>query len=203
MVVHSIIDGRLWDAAKWRGMVFGYSLDQPPLVGLMFENAAKAEAIFRGWLARFGTVDSEELIRISVLRGIDKENPPFYRALITHELNNSSEKRGGPIISTSRMTTMTPVTLKNLENFLSSYRRWGRFFLTAAPFGPSGRPEFRFDLVISKSAIHVRDAWTVGEHDIDAMAIRPDDKVIIPENESDPPINKLLERRRQDTTKEV
>ncbi|MBB3411917.1 hypothetical protein FHT87_005884 [Rhizobium sp. BK316] len=196
IVIRSIVDGRLWDAAKWRGMMFGHSPGLPPLVGLIFEDGGKAEAILQSWLDRFGPTDTDDLIRLSVIRGIDRHNPHHYRGHITHNIDPSKGDRLKPIINTSRMMTMTPENSTNLETFLSLYNMWGHYYLTAASVGSSGVPELRVDLAIVKNKFYVRDAWTVGEHDIDAMAIRPDDNVIIPANEIDPPVRRLQELRR-------
>ena len=52
--------------------------------------------------------------------------------------------------------------------------------------------------VIPIRKITFREAWTVGENDLDSPAIQPDDNPIIPEaHKTDAPILKLLERKRQ------
>ncbi len=57
---------------------------------------------------------------------------------------------------------------------------------------PTYSLEFKMDLAILKHKFYVRDAWDVGLHDIDMVTFQPDDNVIIPADEIDPPVKKLL-----------
>lgn len=52
------------------------------------------------------------------------------------------------------------------------------------------------DDYIAKRELNIRDAWQIGRHDPDAMAIRDDDEPLIPEGEPNPPIVDLLNARR-------
>jgi hypothetical protein len=52
----------------------------------------------------------------------------------------------------------------------------------------------------SRPPVHVlecvwAEAWQVGPSDVDMMAVRPDDNVVIPDSEIDPPVRKLFEMR--------
>jgi hypothetical protein len=49
---------------------------------------------------------------------------------------------------------------------------------------------------IRKHALQVRPAWEIGMHDPDSMAIRPDDKVMIPPTVQDAPVLKLIQWRK-------
>jgi hypothetical protein len=108
VIVRAIINPRLWDAAEWKGMMYGVTmLGQPPFLGLMFANGSKGEAVFKGWLTRFGREDRQEEIHISVIKGIDRRNPFHYRGHITQDIGKFSSEPGKVLINTSRMTTMT------------------------------------------------------------------------------------------------
>lgn len=193
LIVRSIVDPRLWDAAKWKGMLYGMTaLGQPPILGLMFVSASKGEAIFKDWLARFGKEDSRDDIRISVIKSIDRRNPFHYRGHITQNLETISEEPGKLLVNTSRMTTMTVDNHRNLEMFCKHLNACGAFFLVPAVINESGVPELRMEAKILKREFFVREAWQIGAHDIDMMAIRPDDDVVIPTKEVDPPVQELF-----------
>lgn len=195
LVIRSVIDSNLWDKAKWKGLMFGQSPGMPPILALMFSDAAYGEAIFRQWHERFGKDDSEDTLRITIIRGIDRKHPHHYRAHISHELDTALAGLGKPIMNVARMTTMMPSDSRNLERFLDLYRLMGIYFLTAAIIGNDGAPEFRLDLAITKRKLSVKDAWTIGEHDFDVSGIRSEDDPIIPDGEIDPPIRKVMELR--------
>lgn len=201
VVVRSIINPRLWDAAEWKGMMYGVTMPgQPPVLGLMFANASKGEAIFKDWHARFGREDSQDEIHISVIKGIDCKNPFHYRGHITQDFDTLSGEPGKVFVSISRMNTMTVDNHRNLEMFFEHLKACGAYFLVPAVFGESGLPELRMELAILKRKFHVREAWQIGPHDVDMMAVRPDDEVIIPEGETAPPVHelaKIREKRRR------
>jgi hypothetical protein len=75
--------------------------------------------------------------------------------------------------------------------FCEHLRASGAYFLVPAVLDDSGAPELRMELAILKRTFNVREAWRIGPHDIDAVAIRPEDDVIIPEGETAPPIHDL------------
>ncbi|WP_417280955.1 hypothetical protein [Celeribacter sp.] len=192
LVVRSVINTKLWDGAGWQGMLYGVSAPgQPPFLGLMFGNKSKAEAIFKEWHDRFERHDREDEIRISVLKGIDRENPYHYRGHITQDWNTLPKDSGKQFVNVSRMTTMTADNHRNLDMFVGHRNTCGCYFLVPAIIGASGSPELRMDLAILKHNFHVRDAWQVGAHDIDAVAVRPGDDVIVPNDEADPPVKSL------------
>jgi hypothetical protein len=196
VLVRAIINPRLWDAAEWKGMMYGVTmLGQPPFLGLMFANAPKGEAVFKEWLARFSRDDSQDEIYISVIKGIDRQNPFYYRGHITQDFDTLSAKSGKVVVNTSRMNTMTVGNHRNLEMFCEHVSACGAYFLVPAFFDTSGMPKLRMELAILKRKFHVREAWQIGPHDVDAIAIRPNDNVIIPEGEAAPPVHELARIR--------
>lgn len=196
VIVRAIINPRAWDAAEWKGMMYGVAiLGQAPYLGLIFANASKGEAVFKEWLIRFGKEDSQDEIYISVIKGIDRENPFHYRGHITQDFRTLSEEPGKVFVNTSRLNTMTVDNHQNLEMFCEHLRACGAYFLVPAFLNASGIPELHMELAILKQKFHVREAWQIGPHDVDAMAIRPSDDVIIPEGETAPPIHELTKIR--------
>ncbi|UXN03099.1 hypothetical protein [Bartonella sp. HY406] len=203
IIVRANVNPRLWDAAEWKGMVYGVmKLGHPPVVGLTFSNGQKGEAIFKNWRERFGNEDHNEEIYISVIRGIDQQNPFYYRVHITHNFDALPEKKGKMVVNTSRMNTMMVNDHKNLEMFCHHLNACGAYVLVPAILSEAGLYEFRMELGIIKRKFCLREAWQIGANDIDRIAIRPDDDVIIPKEENSPPIHELIKfREKQRDTK--
>lgn len=198
LVVSSIINQQLWDAAEWQGMLYGYAAsDQPPFLGLMFASEEKGRAIFQEWRRRFGERDTSDEIRVIIVKGIDRDNPFHYRGCISRDLDAISKDESGQFIIVNRSTTMTVSDHKNLDMFLKNLATVGCYVLLPAVVSTDGHPKLISDVAILKRKFHVRDAWQIGCHDVDAMAIGSEDEVVIPDGESNPPINELFEWRRQ------
>jgi hypothetical protein len=196
--VSSIINQHLWDKARWNGMSYGYSPNgEPPMVGLMFKDADSAKAIFREWRKRFGKIDEEDEIRISVVKGIDSDNPYHYRGCVGRDLEAVDTDDLRQFISVMRLNTMTVHNHQNLEMFLKNLNAHGFYFLAPAVVGASGQYEFIPELAIAKSKFHVREAWQIGMHDVDVMGVSLTDKVVIPEDQDNAPVIELLEWKRK------
>ncbi len=196
--VSSIINQHLWNAAGWQGMLYGYvAPNQPPILGLVFGDEQKGRAIFQEWRKWFGKRDENDEIRISVVKGIDRGNPFHYRGTINRDMDAISKDERKQFVVVSRMTTMTVNDHKNLEMFLSNLAKCGYYFLVPAFVGEDEQPSLALDQAILKRKFHVRDAWQIGCHDIDVMAVKPEDDVIIPKGEDNPPIHELFKWHRQ------
>ena len=93
---------------------------------------------------------------------------------------------------------MSPETSINLDNFVTIYKRMGTFFLAPVQIstteGILEMPSAQFS--IAKGQLDIREAWQIGENDPDIVALYEDDKPIIPEGVTDPPVNKALMRKR-------
>jgi hypothetical protein len=70
----------------------------------------------------------------------------------------------------SRSMTMTPDSATNLQQFLHAYGQFGEFYLLPAVI-TDGAPEVMQELALLKRHISVKDAASVGEHDVEAMAL--------------------------------
>lgn len=198
LAVSSIINQPLWDKAGWEGMMYGYAgPGQPPLLGLIFSNVEMANAIFEEWQDRFGRDDADDEIRISIIKGIDRKNPYYYRGCISRDMDAIAKDDARRFVSIARMTTMTVSDHKNLELFLRTFASFGCYFLLPAIFDDKGQPKLLPERAILKRKLNVRDAWRIGRHDLDSMAVTPKDDVIIPEDEKSPPVHELFEWRRE------
>ena len=191
------IDVRKWDAAKWRAVFFMTQPggDMAPVMALAFMEREPAAAIFQGWRERFGQHDPDNALRISILTGIKLSIPQAYAVIVGPNVKSIRGSRGKFVGFVSRIQIMTPKDSRNLDLFLSEYRRHKRFVLAAAHLPDlKSTPEPMLDVVIGKYHLEVRPAWTVGEHDPDNVAIDIDDPPVIPPDEPNAPVLKALER---------
>jgi hypothetical protein len=189
----------LWDKAKWLGTLFGASpiLNEPPIIAPIFRNREAAERIFASWRADYGTVDARNALRVSIVRGINASNPHSYRIALSANPALSAGNKTRFMTMMARLNTMAPQSSENLEMFLSRLTRLRRYFLAPAVIeGTPPNPEILFEYAIEKTEISVREAWQVGRHDLDMMAISGDDDPIIPDGETNPPVAELLQWKR-------
>jgi hypothetical protein len=78
-----LIDVPTWDQADWRGVLYMafQTGEQPPVLGLFFNNEAPARRIFRDWRTRFGACDDKDAIRVAIIEG---EVPGFRPGYFLH-----------------------------------------------------------------------------------------------------------------------
>ncbi|WP_223475033.1 hypothetical protein [Oricola indica] len=204
LAVSSIINQSLWDKAGWQGMMFGISSPvMPPFLGLVFDNEEVAKAIFTEWQKRFGRDDSNDEIRISLIKGIDKKNPFYYRGCISRDMDLTAKSDFRQFVTVARMTVMTVQEHTNLDMFSNVFGSVGSYYLIPAVLDNKGKPQIFLDHSILKHKLHIRHAWEIGCNDMDSMAVTPRDDVIIPEGETSPPVHELMEWRRKMEKKQV
>ena len=193
MKMLSLIRTNLWNEASWVAMCFVPLQDEPPLIGFVFENPEPAAKIIRHWLEQFGKCDQDELLRLTIIRGVSSENPAHYRIVVgTNVENFEFDKRPTSVIAPSRIHTMKPDSDLNLSNFLNALEQFGCYGVISAISDGEELPTFVELPPFFKQSLNVRDAWEIGIGEYDAVGILPDDDVIIPAGVKDPPIVKLL-----------
>lgn len=173
--VLSVIDVHLWDRAGWTGAAFA-SLGQglPPGIALMFKNEEAARKIFTRWRERLGQVDTQDKIYVAIVRGISADHPAHYRVLITSRQSPEDELSEGKIFAiASRMLTMDVDSDVNLNRFLDNYGRSNAYLLLPAILA-GGAPKLLPDLAILKQRLSVKAASDVNQHDLEAMAVAPE-----------------------------
>jgi hypothetical protein len=197
----SLIREVLWNRAGWFGTAFIMSADYsfPPVLALMFKNADAAGEIFAEWRKELSSSDKDERLRLTIIKGISKENLYAYRVSIgTNPEAGFSRPDIKYAIMVARGNTMEPLSDRNLSGFLTQYKRFGCYFLAHAvqEGGPSNITPI-MDNCILKRKLSVRDAWEIGMHDPDCMGIRSDDDPIIPDNHGNVPVIELLKWMRE------
>lgn len=169
MRVRSVIDVHLWDRAKWIGAAYGdMGPHAPPWFGLMFNDGEAGKRIFERWRERFGDVDENEEIYISIVRKFSVVHPAHYGLIVT---SNVQDDEGLSMVA-SRTNIMHPSNDGNLSHFLTAYRQSGTYFLMPAIYSGSGAPSFLSDLALMKRTLSVKDAGDVTAADIESAHLK-------------------------------
>lgn len=198
----SLIRETLWEDADWCGTAFFFSLDGPSPPGLapVFSGSEKAaKQIFAQWRSELGIHDPEKQLRVSVVRGIDETNPYAYRVAIgvNPEVLCSKPSVQYALLA-YRTNTMEPASSVNLEKFLQSYETFGSYYLVPAIARRAlSESELLMDYYLVKRELYVREAWEIGRHDVDSVAIFADDVPIIPAGQENPPVLSVLRWKRE------
>lgn len=193
----SIINVRLWDKAKWFGTLYAFTPYSPiQILGLGFRNVTEGLKIFNGWKKRLGNIDTNEEINISIITGIDKNNPHHYKVMVSPDLDILGNENSKLLICVNRFHTMTPNNSINLDNFKKYLLRGLGYLLIPAQYSENSPPEMAEQKYwIKKNKIRIIEAWKIGRHDIEASAINATDNPIIPENVANPPVFEILRKR--------
>lgn len=194
MRTESLIREALWNKAGWSATIFGYPEDGgPPFLALGFKDPGIAKQIFEGWQREIGPEDQNDLLRLTIVRGISKLEPFSYRVLIGSNPDSAIlNSRVSFAAFVSRINTMNPESPSNLNAFLRSFEKHKKFYLGAAVIA-AGTGQFIDAPMILKRALHVRHAWQIGRNDPDGVAIQPNDFPVVPSEEESPPVYELLE----------
>ena len=107
-----------WDNAKWNG--FGIFMDRfdKSQIGLFiaFQDENAGKSIFDKWIQKFGKEDKEDSIKITIIKGVNKNNPFEYRVHITSDVKLDDINRKERYFSVAaRFHTMTPNNPQNLK----------------------------------------------------------------------------------------
>lgn len=191
---HSVIDVPLWNKAKWKG--FGFLLHPQEGLGIIlaFENIDAGIKIFKKWINRFGKVDKLDSIKITIIKGIDERNPYWYRVHISANIENNNLLQSNKLFTVaSRIHEMNANSPENLNNLLGFFNRLKKYTLYPAKISQSGNDiKPFFEKGILKTSLIIKDAWEIGENDVDRVVIRRNDRPIIPNGNKNAPVLKIL-----------
>lgn len=201
----SLIRIPLWNAAGWTGLAFAFDLTSatPPTIGLIFNEKEPGLEIFRQWREEIGPDDTNDLLRLVLIRGISIRHPLHYRAVIGANFETQPLEGSRFIMNVSRITTMTPESETNLSTYLAIFEQTRSYFLAPAILDKGApTPHWHPDFTIQKHAIHVREMWQIGPNDPDSVGIRKDDDPIIPPGIDSPPVLAVLAKRKAQQAEE-
>lgn len=186
----SLIQPVLWDQAKWSGVGFDTTPGTLPTLIIAFQQQKTGEIIFKNLEAEVGRFDSNNKLRIVIIKGISKDNLNHYRVAITSNIHEANPSR--IIGCMARINTMTPNTSVNLDNFLNAYAHNKKYVITSlSDHGRTGK----FHII--KDEIIVKYAWQITAHDPDLMGLRKGDDPWIPDAVESAPVIAALSTLRQ------
>jgi hypothetical protein len=198
----SVVREALWKEARWVGTAFLTVPDDEaiPVMMPIFRNSAPAAQIFKFWREEFGAGDSDERLRISIVRGISNREPHAYRVFIAPAPQfGAAPQKGGFEILVGRTNAMLARDPENLNRFLRSYDKCKAFFLNPAVSEDRdlGHIEPIRGAHIKMEKLSIRDAWEIGPNDLDSPSVHDDDDPIIPEGQTHAPVLMLLRQKRR------
>jgi len=200
----SIIDNLLWENAKWNGFgVFMDRLSESPLgLFIAFQNENAGKSIFDKWIQKFGKEDKDDSIKITIIKGINKDNPFEYRVHITSDVKLDDINRKERYFSiAARFHTMTPNNPQNLNIIEAYFKRNTSYLLCPAKMtyngNQPGQPVIFPETSILKHKIEIKNAWEIGPNDMLSSGILANDNPIIPDNIKNAPILEVLKNKFQ------
>lgn len=165
----------------------------------MFTDAKIGREIFSQWRKELGIDDEEERLWVAIVRGVDTREPHSYRVIFGSNPKGRFSPRDRRYVAVMhRVHTMHAESDENLEAFLRSYKKSGRYFLAPA-FNKQEKfePEIIYGYHLVKHDLSVKEAWEIGANDSEAVALKEDDVPIIPAGQENAPVVALLQRLRQ------
>ncbi|MCC5924471.1 MAG: hypothetical protein JJT77_11860 [Crocinitomicaceae bacterium] len=193
--VISIIDVQLWDKALWRAFGFFIDKNEKKLgIILNFENHEFGKRIFKDWIKDIGRKDENEIIRMTIIKGVDRNNPNWYRVHITNSMDEKRFTKEKFIISPARFNEMNAKTSENLDNLIHLYNHYKEYFFCPARLFEDGRLEPFVEQSILKKELYIKNAWEIGLNDVERSAIKPNDQPIIPKDVDNAPVIEVLKK---------
>ena len=178
----TMIDVDTWNEARWQGVLFLDSPNEPPAMGLFFLNELPARKIFTDLVAKIGKKDEDELLRVTIVEGSMLGQEPGYSVYLGPDIENiaaKAEREGHPfekevLATLGRFRRMNPVKGSPfLSQFKKSYKEHGRFQLVPA-FGPTSKPIAEFNLAIQKTSLHLRLVEDLTDQDVESVVLMKD-----------------------------
>lgn len=186
-------DMRIWEEARWRGCAFLSTLSSPPYLGLMFEHPDRGAKIIEEWGVLMA--EGKPTIRITILRGINKNHPHWYRVNITPAGVIAGVKEGRYVNFAMGRQTMEVESSKNLDFFVREYKRFGACYLMSCGYKEDGKTPCNLSKGIRFNDIEILNAWELKYGDMACMALQRDDDPVIPvELRETAPVLKMLEQ---------
>ena len=172
MKVNSVIDVHAWDQAVWKGCYYAkFHHIEPPYLAFLFENAAAAQKIFKRWRTRFGDIDTDENIKVSIIRHLPKTDPHHYCVQVTSKEPELDKNKAMPLsLIVARSLIMTPKNSENLDRFLADYKNSGTYYLL--PVIGTTNSQFISELAILKHSLTTKFAKEVRKNDIESVALQ-------------------------------
>jgi len=192
----SVIDMPLWEEAKWKG--FGFLLHPREGLGIFiaYENSDAGITIFNKWINDFGEEDKLDLVKITIIRGVDERNPYWYRVHISANVDVYNPLQSNRFFTVlSRVHEMNANTPENMAKLIDLFNTMKKYKLYPAKLSHDGKEiEPFFDKGILKTTLIIKDAWEIGENDLDRVVIKKNDRPLIPIGNTNAPVLKIINK---------
>lgn len=192
----TIIDSPLWDKAKWQAFGFLATHTIPFAIFLGFENGEAGKKIFEDWILQYGKVDKNEIISLTIVKGINKENPHWYKILVDKKIEKEKIKDGDFVSLSARFHRMEPKNGDNLAKVINGFELYKQYVLIPVQVDSSFNVKHYPELGILKTHLKIINAWEIGIHDFERVVITEDDNPIIPDNIANAPVLEVLKEKK-------
>ena len=194
--VLSLINVPVWNSAKWRGLAYAMYPDHiPPELILLFSDEVAATQLFMQWQDELGESDQDSRLRVVLVRGTNMKDPREYRVVISTNVIGLQEPNTLSIIP-ARIQTASESSENMLQQFLDAVGSSKSYRLRGAVLDEeSASPRFIEAPSIGLRELVVREAWTIGEHDLDGVVFQEGDLPVIPDGVEDVPAHRALARK--------
>ncbi|GFZ77336.1 hypothetical protein GCM10010978_18680 [Compostibacillus humi] len=192
-----IINIPLWDKSKWKGVYFTGESTPLPVFSPMFSYGKAGKEIFREWIEKVGNIDTENNIRVGIVKGVNRNKPYDYRVVFTANENiirKNNITSNNLIMSPARIITMEPSNHVNLNMFIEAYKKVGKYIMFPSSINENKTLSMNKELNILKNEIEIKNAWEIDEESYLSLAILPTDEPVIPAVVKDAPVLKVIDR---------
>lgn len=161
----------LWEKAGWSGFIVASDKEfiQIPVVGLVYKNKEGLE-IFRKWKEDAIT----DKIKVGIIKGIDKENPFWYRVIIGEDFENySKEMQEHEILyKVSRVHTIEAKNNFNLSLLRTSFLHQDSYYFIPVLQSDLKNNKLRFEEGFAKynDSIIIKDVVDITAEDFFLLA---------------------------------
>ncbi len=175
LLITGVIDVKSWDKATWKGVGYSQYPNQPPILGLVFQNPDYAKKIFSDWNKRFNHIDKDDEIYISI---IEDDESPSYSIHIGADFEVVFKKMEDKGISPEniyigqldRWHRMQIVDKQYLERFKKEYSIFNCYILMPMIQTAEGG-QLLNEYSIIKKKIHLRKFSELKKGDYDFLAL--------------------------------
>lgn len=177
MLITGVIDIETWDKAKWTGVGYAFDFSNPPLLGIWHKDINSSIKIFSDWIQRFGRIDKNEEIYISLIEDDNSDSYSVHIGADFEGINKRLKESGieeefNYFIQMDRWHRMQLVDKKYLATFKEQYSKYGCYDFVPMK-NVNGKIQPIMDLSIRKKNIRFRKFSELvdKETDYDYLAI--------------------------------
>lgn len=191
--IQSLIKSRVWDLAKWNGVIFLQPFHGIPVLCLQFANTKEGGDVFKDLAEKVGNIDERGRLKLSIIKGISSTNPTHYTVMVSEDSVPEQRKIMGMV---SRIQRMTPATTENIDRFVEMCSRTDKCY-----FGCDSMLEELMEAVPEHFGILIKNirilwAWQIELKDPEFAALDLKERPFIPSGVENPPVLVTLEALR-------